>query len=557
MPGVSPDSFMIIMQGYTKNSQHVYHYDSVIEGADPATFKILRLSNAYIYSNDKNHVYYDGKISDSIFMIKDQSKYVRLKGRIILNVQGSGEAYYLNSDYPIIHYLGRPNNAFSVMRFEGIGITNADLNKIPLSLDYLSGADSDGDGLPNAFELAVGSNPISSDADNDGYGDRLEIENGYMPNSNEKYKIDPSYAKRKGGRILLQVEGKGEAWYVNPVDDKRYYLGRPADAFNIMKNLGLGISKEDLNKLSKLSSTPEKSQSITYAAAISTGQPFHCEFKIGFAGAWNKAEADIIGKDYILTETLGGPTEVVNMKIKSARKDGSAYSWVDGDDDSDHRKLDIAKYETETSKLLGYSNNFDGFGLFFEAPPQDATCSPITSMSIHIPAREYVDFFDQIFEIIKKENEKQATAIDSLTFGVLLPPYDGYSVVKSTQGIGSDQLHQNLTFNLNNPNELIYIDEESVNKNPTKCQTGSCILAATTPQGTKVYSEMEYMNGKSQIKYFTRIADVAISFHATEQTSGKYDRITFSASHLSSFVDSFQTITKDEVKKIPEDEIYY
>lgn len=42
------------------------------------------------------------------------------------------------------------------------------------------------------------------------------------------------------GKILLQVEENGEAWYVYPNDSFRYYLGRPKDAFDIMRNLGLG-----------------------------------------------------------------------------------------------------------------------------------------------------------------------------------------------------------------------------------------------------------------------------------------------------------------------------
>ncbi|MFH1766562.1 MAG: hypothetical protein ABH826_00495, partial [Patescibacteria group bacterium] len=42
------------------------------------------------------------------------------------------------------------------------------------------------------------------------------------------------------GRILLQVEENGEAWYVNPIDERRYFMGRPADAFQLMRNLGLG-----------------------------------------------------------------------------------------------------------------------------------------------------------------------------------------------------------------------------------------------------------------------------------------------------------------------------
>ncbi|MCX6741216.1 MAG: hypothetical protein NTY61_02345 [Candidatus Parcubacteria bacterium] len=40
------------------------------------------------------------------------------------------------------------------------------------------------------------------------------------------------------GRILLQTESHGEAWYVNPVNQERYYLGRASDAFDLMKQLG-------------------------------------------------------------------------------------------------------------------------------------------------------------------------------------------------------------------------------------------------------------------------------------------------------------------------------
>lgn len=60
-------------------------------------------------------------------------------------------------------------------------------------------------------------------------------------------KIDNTLSNRMSGKILLQVEDKGEGWYVNPTDNKRYFLGRPADAFNIMRKLGLGISNKDFN----------------------------------------------------------------------------------------------------------------------------------------------------------------------------------------------------------------------------------------------------------------------------------------------------------------------
>ena len=51
------------------------------------------------------------------------------------------------------------------------------------------------------------------------------------------------------GKILLAVEGHGEAWYINPTDDKKYYLGRPADAFQVMRGLAIGISNADFSLL--------------------------------------------------------------------------------------------------------------------------------------------------------------------------------------------------------------------------------------------------------------------------------------------------------------------
>lgn len=58
-----------------------------------------------------------------------------------------------------------------------------------------------------------------------------------------------SLATKLSGRILLQVESKGEAWYVNPSDGKRYYMANGNEAYKIMRKLGLGISNKDLNQI--------------------------------------------------------------------------------------------------------------------------------------------------------------------------------------------------------------------------------------------------------------------------------------------------------------------
>jgi len=56
-----------------------------------------------------------------------------------------------------------------------------------------------------------------------------------------------SVVSRLSGRILLQIESIGEAWYVNPVDGKRYLITQSEDAVDLIKNFGLGVSGDDFD----------------------------------------------------------------------------------------------------------------------------------------------------------------------------------------------------------------------------------------------------------------------------------------------------------------------
>lgn len=181
--------------------------------------------------------------------LESKSLLNRLRGKIILKVEEKGEAYYINPADSKMYYLGRPEDAFQVMREQGIGITTSNLKKIPIGLTDLSGPDDDGDGLSNMFEDAMSTDKFNSDMDGDSYSDKDEIVSGYSPYGAGKLIYDSNFAKQQLGKIFLQVENNGEAWYVNPGDSKRYFLGRPADAFNIMRTLGLGISNNDFASL--------------------------------------------------------------------------------------------------------------------------------------------------------------------------------------------------------------------------------------------------------------------------------------------------------------------
>jgi hypothetical protein len=63
--------------------------------------------------------------------------------------------------------------------------------------------------------------------------------------------LDNEFPQSLSGKILLDVENNGEAYYVHPKDKKGYYLGKPSDAFNVMRELGLGISNKDLETIKK------------------------------------------------------------------------------------------------------------------------------------------------------------------------------------------------------------------------------------------------------------------------------------------------------------------
>ena len=51
------------------------------------------------------------------------------------------------------------------------------------------------------------------------------------------------------GTILIRAEANGEAYYVDPETKKLNFLSRPADAFGVMREFGLGISNIDFNRL--------------------------------------------------------------------------------------------------------------------------------------------------------------------------------------------------------------------------------------------------------------------------------------------------------------------
>jgi hypothetical protein len=120
----------------------------------------------------------------------DQSLARRLSGRILLQTEENGEAWYVEPISGEKYFLGSPARAFTLMKNFGLGATH----------EFIAGRD-----------------------------------------------VFPQYV---AGRILIDVEDSGRAYYINPVDRRSYYLGRPDDALVVMRNLSLGVNNADIRKIS-------------------------------------------------------------------------------------------------------------------------------------------------------------------------------------------------------------------------------------------------------------------------------------------------------------------
>ena len=169
-----------------------------------------------------------------------------------MQVENNGEAWYVKPDTGKKIYMPDGDAAYSLMRNDGLGITNVDISKIPVGFeDRFDCLDSDSDGLCDKLEEGLGTDPYDADSDDDGYDDGTEVKSDHDPLGSGELSYDTSLGNRLKGKILLQVETNGEAWYINPDDGKRYYMPDGPSAYQIMRYLSLGITNSDLAKIAE------------------------------------------------------------------------------------------------------------------------------------------------------------------------------------------------------------------------------------------------------------------------------------------------------------------
>ncbi len=137
----------------------------------------------------------------------DASLQDRMLGRILLQVESHGEAWYVSPADKLRHYMPDGASAYQVMREMSLGISDANLAAIP--------------SVTSADAMLTAPSVCATNA----------------------------LASQLRGKILLQVESHGEAWYVHPDTCQRVYMADGEAAYSIMRLLSLGISDANLRKM--------------------------------------------------------------------------------------------------------------------------------------------------------------------------------------------------------------------------------------------------------------------------------------------------------------------
>lgn len=156
------------------------------------------------------------------FFVSAESLGSKLAGRLLLQVEYSGRIWYvcpeLQQRFEVTF-----ENAHALFRKKALGISNENLNKIPIDPAFVSD---------------------SLDSDNDGFSDRFEVISGYNSYGKGKIKYDTAFSNKLKGRFLLQVEDKGRVWYVD-------FGGQRVEVTfdsleEVLKQKSLGITNQNL-----------------------------------------------------------------------------------------------------------------------------------------------------------------------------------------------------------------------------------------------------------------------------------------------------------------------
>jgi hypothetical protein len=155
----------------------------------------------------------------------------------------------------------------------------------------------------------------------------MEIEGGFSPLGAGNMKVDQALVNRVKGRILLQVEGVGQAWYVHPVTGRRYYLATGMEAYRLMSQLGVGAPSNMIDSI-----IPQAESSALYQAIGKGGSA--CEgadcFENGIATDAQTRSVIMYESTLELpdvTATTGG-VRILAQYIPGTKKDYASFELI-------------------------------------------------------------------------------------------------------------------------------------------------------------------------------------------------------------------------------------
>lgn len=221
--------------------------------------EVAKVADKEVYSNGKLTVWVNYFISATPLYIKGEEinqkipdSYIKInssnKSQIEINI---GNLSLSSGDYKIYTKGGRTSVDFSVVYYSDS--TNSDDNK---------------------------KNVLNSSVSNENSGDSLKE---YIENEKELVvEKDDNLSEKLKGKILLQVENHGEAWYVNPKNGKKYYMANGGEAYRVMRYLGVGITNNDLENIKNDKSFAKKNSGKIFLQVESHGEAYYVDFDDGY-----------------------------------------------------------------------------------------------------------------------------------------------------------------------------------------------------------------------------------------------------------------------------------
>ena len=140
-------------------------------------------------------------ILPSISFAKTDTTLTKYYGKVLVETDNKSKIWYVDPLKKEKYPLNSESDAVDVMKKVGVGISNKDINRIKL------------------------------------------------PTSKYSNWRDYTFAKNLSGRIFVQVQDKGQAWYIDPINFRKYYLGSGKNALNILKSLSIKAKSSEINKI--------------------------------------------------------------------------------------------------------------------------------------------------------------------------------------------------------------------------------------------------------------------------------------------------------------------